>query len=131
MKRTVLIAATAFMLVCATVLANNQNQIEYSKVNPISLEMAEISSFCKAIVKGDIELVKKLISMGEDVNRKSLGKTPAIFAARYNKAEILKLLIANGADLNIKSDSGFTISEIAQSANAKEAMDIISSAMQS
>jgi ankyrin repeat protein len=131
MKRTVLIAATAFLFVCTTVLANNQNQIDYSKVNPISLEKSEISSFCKAIVKGDIELVKKLISLGEDVNQKSLGKTPAIFAARYNKAEILKLLIANGADLNIKSDGGFTISEIAQSANANEALEIISSAMQS
>jgi ankyrin repeat protein len=131
MKRTVLIAATAFLFLCTTVLANNQNQIDYSKVNPISLEKSEISSFCKAIVKGDIELVKKLISLGEDVNQKSLGKTPAIFAARYNKAEILKLLIANGADLNIKSDGGFTITEIAQSANANEALEIISSAMQS
>ncbi|MBD0852509.1 ankyrin repeat domain-containing protein [Maribacter arenosus] len=131
MKRTVLIAATAFMFVCTTVLANNQNQIDYSKVNPISFEKAEISALCKAIVKGDIELVKKLISLGEDVNRKSLGKTPAIFAARYNKGEILKLLIDNGADLTIKSDSGYTITEIAKSANAKEALEIISSAMQS
>ena len=38
--------------------------------------------------------------------------TPAMFAARYNKAEILELLIENGADLKIKSDKGYTVKEI-------------------
>ncbi len=52
----------------------------------------ELNSFCKAIVQGDYEAVKKMIELGEDINQKSLGKTPAIYAARYNKVEILKLL---------------------------------------
>jgi ankyrin repeat protein len=85
----------------------------------------ELSSFCKAIVQGDYDAVKKMIELGEDVNQKSLGKTPAIYAARYNKVEILKLLIANGADLNRKCDKGWTIKEHAERSNAKEAMAVI------
>lgn len=86
---------------------------------------AEISSFCKAIMQGDIDTVKRMIELGEDVNKKSLGMTPAIFAARYNKAEILKLLIENGADLTRRSDNGWTIQKHAELSNAKEALEVI------
>jgi ankyrin repeat protein len=85
----------------------------------------ELNSFCKAIVQGDYDTVKKMIELGEDINQKSLGKTPAIYAARYNKVEILKLLIANGADLNRKCDKGLTIQEHAEHSNAKEALAVI------
>lgn len=66
-----------------------------------------------------------MIALGEDVNQKSLGMTPAIFAARYNKAEILKLLIDNGADIRIRSDSGYSIAKYAEAANAKDALIVI------
>ncbi len=85
----------------------------------------ELNSICKAIVQGDYEAVKKMIELGEDINQKSLGKTPAIYAARYNKVEILKLLIANGADLNRKCDKGWTIQEHAEHSNAKDALAVI------
>ncbi len=85
----------------------------------------ELSSFCKAIVQGDYDTVKKMIELGEDINQKSLGKTPAIYAARYNKVDILELLIANGADLNRKCDKGWSIEEHAEHSNAKEALALI------
>ncbi|MGB5369402.1 MAG: ankyrin repeat domain-containing protein [Flavobacteriaceae bacterium] len=85
----------------------------------------ELNSFCMAIVQGDYEAVKKMIELGEDINQKSLGKTPAIYAARYNQVEILKLLIANGADLKRKCDKGWTIQEHAEHSNAKEALAVI------
>jgi ankyrin repeat protein len=89
----------------------------------------EINSFCKAIIQGDIETVKSLIALGEDVNRKSLGKTPAIFAARYNQAEILKVLIEKGADLTIRCDHGFTIKKYAELSNAKEVLAVLETVM--
>ena len=66
-----------------------------------------------------------MITLGEDVNEKSLGMTPAIFAARYNKAEILKVLIANGADLRIKCDKGMNIKKYAELSNAQDALAVI------
>ncbi len=90
-----------------------------------------INSFCKAIVKGDLETVKKLIALGEDVDQKSLGKTPAIFAARYNRAQILKALISNGADLDIKCDRGLSIKKYAELSNATDALRIIEAELQS
>ena len=122
MRKTIVIATAACMLTVTAAMANHQNQNADFNVNPTSFRTVELNTLCKAIVKGDVDLVKKLIAMGEDVNRKSLGKTPAIFAARYNRVEILKILIENGADLRIKSNKGHSITEIAELANAKEAL---------
>ncbi|MEM1260351.1 MAG: ankyrin repeat domain-containing protein [Bacteroidota bacterium] len=83
------------------------------------------SPFCAAIMKGDMEAVKKMISQGEDVNQKSMGMTPAHYAARYNKPEILELLIQNGANLKKRSDDGYTAKRYAELSNATEAMDVI------
>jgi len=89
----------------------------------------EINSFCNAIIQGDVDLVKKMIALGEDVNQKSLGKTPAHYAARYNKPEILELLIKNGANLKKRCDQGYTVKKYAELAQAKEALNIINAAM--
>ena len=78
-----------------------------------------------AIVKGDIETVEKLLELGTNVNEVSLGLTPAMYAARYNKVDILKLLVKKGADLNRRSDSGFTAKRYAQLSNAKEVLKYI------
>ncbi|MRX65722.1 ankyrin repeat domain-containing protein [Maribacter luteus] len=131
MRKTIVIATAACMLTVTAAMANHQNQNADFNVNPTSFRTVELNTLCKAIVKGDVDLVKKLIAMGEDVNRKSLGKTPAIFAARYNRVEILKILIENGADLRIKSNKGHSITEIAELANAKEALQVINAEMQS
>ena len=53
--------------------------------------------------------------------------TPAMFAARYNKAEILELLIANGANLKTKSDKGYTAEKIAELSNASDALEVLKS----
>ena len=131
MKKTMLIVAAAMMLtvsgVSADVLPVKHKVAELTAL----YEKAAVNSFCKAIIQGDIETVRKLIALGEDVNQKSLGKTPAIFAARYNKAEILKLLIEKGADINIKSDSGYSITKYAKSANAKDALKVINTELHS
>ena len=89
----------------------------------------EINSFCKAIIQGDVELVRKMIALGEDVNQKSLGKTPAHYAARYNKPEILELLIQNGANLKKRCDQGYSVKKYAELAKAKEALQVILIAM--
>lgn len=125
MKKTMLIVAACFLFVVNSVSAEIRSVDKCSFVNSTLVEMKEINVFCKAIVKGDIDLVKKLIALGEDVNQKSLGMTPAIFAARYNKADILRLLIKKGADLSIRSNQGHSIVKYAEAANAKEALLVL------
>lgn len=85
----------------------------------------EISSLCKAVIKGDVDKVRSLIATGAELNEKSLGLTPAMYAARYNKAEVLKVLLLNGANLNIKSDQGYTAKDYAKQSNAKDVLEVI------
>ena len=82
-----------------------------------------------AIVKGDIDTVKKLIDLGEDVNRKSLGMTPLHYAARYNRAEIAEVLLANGANLKKRCDKGYTAMKYAELSGAMEALEVLNAAV--
>jgi len=128
MRKTNLIVALAFMASVTGVSAEEPTNL--TQVSNIEMSKSfEVSSFCKAIMQGDIDMVKRLIDLGEDVNKKSLGMTPAIFAARYNKAEILVLLIDNGADLSIKSNKGYSVKKYAELSNATDALRVIEAAM--
>lgn len=49
----------------------------------------------------------------------SNGSTPLHEAAQWCNAEIVKLLLSNGAEINAKNDGGFTPIDFASSANAK------------
>ncbi|HIB36160.1 ankyrin repeat domain-containing protein [Mesonia sp.] len=128
MKKTIITVALA-LISCVT-FAHNAYEVNPENVSTeVNWEKnADLSSFCKAIMKGNLEMVKQLIEIGEDVNAKSLGKTPAMYAARYNKVDVLKLLVAKGADLSIKSDGDkFTAKKFAELSNAKEALAYLNS----
>lgn len=89
-----------------------------------------VSAFCKLIQMGNYNAVKALIETGEDVNKKSTGLTPLMFAARHNKAKIVKLLLTNGAKLNIKSDKGnMTALDMAKRSKAVDAIKVIKAAL--
>lgn len=120
------------LLMAGTLVANaNFNNQKYS----ISKELTEtktfnVSPFCMAIVKGDFETVKKLIAMGADVNAKSNGLTPLMYAAKYNRIEILNLLIDKGVNLKAKdSKKGYTALKFAELSNATEAKKILEKAL--
>lgn len=89
-----------------------------------------VSTFCKLIRAGNFEAVKAMVENGTDVNRKSTGLTPLMFAARYNKTDIVKLLIDKGAKLKVKSDNGFTALEYAKMSKAHEAYKVIANALE-
>jgi hypothetical protein len=127
MRKTILIGAAAFMFSATTAVAADRIHSTSITVETVNAPESELSSFCKAIMKGDIETVKKLIDLGEDLNKKSLGMTPAIFAARYNKAKILEVLIDKGADLSIRCNKGWTVEKHAQLSNAKAVLAILNS----
>lgn len=129
MKKTIIISAIALCFSVVSVNANNAKNLVEDQVMYSTQTTAKVSPFCVSIAKGDIETVKKLINLGEDVNKKSNGMTPLMYAARFNRTDILKLLISKGAKLKTKSDKGLTAVKYAKLSNAKEALAILENAL--
>lgn len=127
MKKSILTLSIVALTMGANLMANEITQPYCVLSNELIINV-DISSFCKAVIQGDVSTVKRLIALGEDVNQKSLGMTPAMYAARYNKVEVLSILIKNGADLTMKSNQGFTVKKYAELSNAEEALEVIETA---
>ena len=125
MRKTILTAAALCLLAVTGIYAVYNTTIDEPVTELTASVTYDVNPFCKAIISGDIDTVKKMIDLGEDINRKSLGMTPAMFAARYNKPEILKLLIEDGANLRAKSDKGYTAKKYAEMSNATEALEVL------
>lgn len=125
MKKSIIISALALCVSLGAYaeptskVINSVTSVKEFKVNP----------FCVSIAKGDFETVKKLVSLGAEINQKSEGMTPAMYAAKYNRTDILKLLIENGANLKLKSDKGMTALKYAELHKAHEAKAIIEEAL--
>ncbi|SKB68906.1 ankyrin repeat domain-containing protein [Maribacter arcticus] len=128
MKKSILTLSIVVLTMGSNLMANEITQPTSVLHNEL-ITNVEVSSFCKSVIQGDVLTVKRLIVLGEDVNQKSLGMTPAMYAARYNKSEVLSLLIKNGANLNMKSNQGFTVKRYAELSNAQEALVIIEAAL--
>jgi ankyrin repeat protein len=126
MKKTIIYAGLAFVAFTNIALA------KHATTTPIFLSTGivanEVTPLCNAIFKGDIATVKKFIEYGADVNETFNGMTPLMIAARYNKVEILKLLIEKGANTQAKDNRGFTALQYAQLSNATEAVAILKKA---
>ncbi len=125
MKKSVVIVAIAMAFSVTTL--NAKNVISNTSDIEVVTKKSSVSPFCLSIVKGDIETVQKLIDLGVNVNKTSKGLTPAMYAARYNRLDILKLLVENGAKLNIKSDRGMTAEKYAEASNATDTLNFIRS----
>jgi len=125
MKKTIIITAIALGFTLTTL--NAKTLSETSTTSLVVKGTSDVSPFCMSIVKGDLETVKKLIELGADVNSKSNGLTPAMYAAKFNRVDILKFLVEQGAKLDKKSDKGFTALKYAELSNAKEAQAYIKS----
>lgn len=119
MKKTAIMIAIA--LGCSINALSATNEI----VNTSAKELATtetISPFCLSILKGDYDTAKKLIELGADLNAKSLGLTPVMYAAKFNRLDILKLLVKKGAKIKVKSNKGMTAEKYAELSNAKDTL---------
>ncbi len=127
MKKTILVTSIALVFAAGSI--NATTVTEKTKNYKVEKVVSNVNPFCLSIVKGDTETVQKLISLGESVNAKSNGMTPLMYAARFNRVEILKLLIANGAELKTKSTQGFTALKYAKLSSANDAIAILEQAI--
>lgn len=124
MKKKLFLLAFACISFSLT-YASTEKNVETKTVTSL-----EISPFCKLIRQGNYDAVKAMIDNGEDINKKSTGLTPLMFAARYNKVEIVKLLIERGVKLKVKSDRmGYTALQWAKRSKANECWNLINNAL--
>lgn len=121
MKKTIIMLALALAAVSTSSLANQMNN--YSLTNEFNVY--DHSPICKAIVKGDVEAVKKFIEYGVNVNDTSNGLTPLMLASRYNNVEIIKVLLANGANKKIKDEKGYDALKYAEMSKASDALEVL------
>jgi len=122
MKKSVIYLGLALVTLGNVAMASNgvstiKNPIERTgyTANPLNI----------AISKGDLQTVKKFIEYGADVNQISEDFTPLMIAARYNKHEIVKILLENGARPNLKNEKGYTALKYAELSNATESIAIL------
>ncbi|HEX8576872.1 MAG TPA: ankyrin repeat domain-containing protein [Flavobacterium sp.] len=123
MKKSIVYLGIALLSLGNVALASNSVNTK-SENRTITINRT-VTPLCQAVIKGDLETVKKMIEFGSDINEASNGMTPLMFAARYNNVEVIELLLANGANPNIKNDKGFTALKYAQLSNATEAVALL------
>ncbi len=77
--------------------------------NAASQNAFKVTPLHSACAISNIDIVKKLLSAGADVNAKQMrGVTPLHSAAHNNRTDIFDLLLAHGADPDAQMDDGKT-----------------------
>ncbi|MFP4845262.1 ankyrin repeat domain-containing protein [Winogradskyella sp. PE311] len=119
MKKSVVVLALALGFSISNL--NASNEILTSNFSEVIEKPYEVSPLCKAVATGNIASVKALIKQGADVNAKSNGMQPIHYAAKFNRVEIIKVLITAGSDIHTSCDKGYSALKHAKKTNAKEA----------
>jgi len=121
MKKTVIILGLFILFGSVSNASNSalrsKKQVEFSVYGKSPLHLA--------ISKGDIEAVKKFMLYGTNVNKIENNMTPLMVAARFNHCEIIKLLLANGADSSIENSHGLTALNYAEYAKSTDSIAIL------
>lgn len=123
MKKTILLLSASLLLTSATSFANipfESCRLESSTNPENKFDNMYATPLVVAISKGDLVVVKKFIEYGIDVNEMINGKTPLMYAARYNELEIAKVLIEKGAKTDIKDANNLKAIDYAKISNAND-----------
>ncbi|MUU77941.1 ankyrin repeat domain-containing protein [Winogradskyella endarachnes] len=119
MKKSVVVLALALGFSISNL--NASNVVVSSEINDVIVQPVEVSPLCRAVATGNTEEVKRLINNGADVNAKSNGMMPIHYAAKYNRVELIKVLITAGSEIHKSCDKGYTALRHAEKANADDA----------
>jgi len=107
-------AFTLFFLIALFIITgcggqddSNQKEKSVDAKDKVAAPKVDIHT---AVVTGNLEAVQQHIDAGTDLNKKDPygGSSPLISAALFDKPEMVKLLIAAGADLNFQNKEGST-----------------------
>lgn len=126
MKKSISFLSLALVMLGNVALASN---VEINPSNASVYEVYDSTPLCVAVTKGDIDMVKQIISYGGNVDETtSRGMTPLMFAAIYNNSEIVNLLLEKGADLDKKDNEGFTALDHAKTRGSDAVVEILKQA---
>jgi uncharacterized protein len=117
MKKSILILSLSFATLGNVIYASGGQTLTNNK----EITFFETTPLCKAIGKGDLVAVKVFIEYGADVNEVSDGMTPLMLAARYNRVDIIDLLLEKGAKIDTEDESGNTAMQYAENSKAANA----------
>lgn len=95
MKNSIIYLGLALVTFANVAAASNNTSAVKNQV-AVSAVYDDGTPLVVAVSKGDIDTVKKFIEYGVNVNEKADDMSPLMTAARYNKAEIIKVLLAAG-----------------------------------
>lgn len=86
-----------------------------------------VSVFDMAITYNNIELVNYLLSQGVDVNKTTRRSsfTPLMAASCYGRAEIVKILLEQGANQKAVDIKGFRALDFARKMNKKSILELL------
>ncbi len=114
--------AGASLLASPSIHAQIKNIYNSSEEN-----VAGITSLMSAVISGDIDGVKFFAKSGPElVNQKNIGgATPLLLACREGNLEIVKILIDNGANINVTDNEGWTPLMRAALAGKKDVVDLL------
>ena len=85
--------------------------LKYRNIN-IDIETDGATPLNQASSNGMLEVVKKLVNAGANVNKQNeYGKTALFLASVYGKIDVVKYLLDNGAKTDLKDEDGYTASE--------------------
>lgn len=97
---------------------NDLNKCFKIKEEPYSLLALSIKLESKKVFE-------RLIEEKADLNLACDEKTPLMFAAKYGKVDLAKILLKNGADKNLKTSKGLTALDYAKKYEQKELVEIL------
>jgi len=123
MKKSAVVLALALGFSICNV--NASNNVLASEVTNVIAKPEEVSPLCKAVAIGDTEEVKRLLNNGVDVNAKSNGMMPIHYAAKFNRVDVIRVLIKAGSKLHKPCDEGYTALRHAEKTNAIDAAEFL------
>ena len=120
--------SVVYLSVVLASFANVSFASPVQSVEKSSIVVFDVTPIGNAIIKGDIETVKKFIEYGVNVNEYFNGITPLMLAARSNKVDIVKLLLEKGADAGLKDQRGYNAAKHAEMSKAVNTLAILQKA---
>lgn len=86
-----------------------------------------VSIFDVAVAKNNIEMIRYIISKGYDVNttKRKSGFTPLMSASSYGLVEVAKILLENGAKIDVQDKQGFKAEDFARKMNKKKILELL------
>ena len=119
-------------IVLCLLTLSNVNATEVEPIKRAKTVNNSVEGLLLSIRKGDYAKVKEMLNNGQKVNEKLNDFTPIMYAARYNRGKIAKLLIGHGAKMNdvVYKKGDLSVVKLSRKYNSRETFNVIKEVME-